>query len=94
MRMSGIIALLAILAAQVASAGDGHDATAVVEHIFEMADRDGDGRLSPEEYEKAGLQRFGVSFDESDLDSDGETSLAEYLELYHLHHPPVEDGSA
>ena len=58
-----------------------------------MAGRDGDGSLTRTEYEGAGLQRFGVSFDESDTDADGSTSLAEYVERYERHHPSADDGA-
>ena len=66
----------------------------VVAHIFETADADGDGRLTRAEYEGAGLQGFGVSFDESDLNADGETTMGEYLELYLRHHPSKDRSSA
>ena len=67
------------------------DPVSVVQNIFEKADRDGDGLLTQAEYEGAGLQNFGVSFAASDTNSDGTTSLEEYVELYEQHHPPVED---
>jgi hypothetical protein len=86
-------ALAALLAAGPASAGEGcGSAEAKVRHIFAAADGDHDGRLSQAEYENAGLQGFGVSFDESDADGDGVTTLDEYLDLYHRTHPPA-DGS-
>jgi len=75
------------LAPASAAAGGGEGDVSVVEHIFEMADRDGSGTLSSAEYGEAGLQRFGLSFEQSDTNSDGETSLAEYVELYEMHHP-------
>jgi hypothetical protein len=65
----------------------GHDAISVVKHIFEMADKDGSGTLTRAEYREAKLQRYGVSFDDCDADADGETSLAEYLDLYERLHP-------
>jgi len=60
---------------------------AAVARIFEAADRDRSGTLTPAEYADANLERFGVSFEASDVNSDGETSLAEYLVLYDVHHP-------
>ncbi len=74
-----------------ALAGDGHDPRAVVQHIFDVADADGDGVLTSSEYESAGLERFGVSFDESDGNGDGMTTLDEYVELYVKHHPTQPD---
>ena len=91
MHLTAFIALIALLTAPAINAGGGHDPVAVVQHLFAVADQNRDGRLSQDEYEKAGLQRFGVSFDESDTDANGETSLAEYLDLYHRLHPPVDD---
>jgi hypothetical protein len=68
-------------------AGEGcSSGQSVVQHIFDAADQDGSGGLSAAEYGAAGLERFGVTFAESDLNGDGETSLAEYLELYERHH--------
>lgn len=75
------------LATAPAAAMCGKDELAIVTHIFDAADRDGDGSLSPEEYEAAGLERYGVSFDQSDLDGSGATSREEYLDLYRRHHP-------
>ena len=66
--------------------GEGHSARSIVEHIFDVADEDGSGTLTRAEYEGARLQDFGVTFEESDTNADGETSLAEYLALYEQHH--------
>jgi hypothetical protein len=63
------------------------DAVSVVQHIFDQADRDQDGSLTQSEYEQAGLQHYGVTFEQSDLDGDGGTSVDEYLLLYESHHP-------
>ncbi len=78
---------MALCLAGPALAGDGHDAYRVVQHIFDVSDTDRSGSLSRAEYTAAGLQRFGVSFDECDADGDGETTLAEYLAVYDRHHP-------
>ena len=75
-----------------APAGGGFTATEVVEHIFDVADEDRSGTLSADEYAAAGLERYGVSFGQSDLDGDGQTSLAEYLELYERHHPADDEA--
>jgi hypothetical protein len=69
-----------------ALAGEGCDGFDVVTHIFEASDTDASGTLSPEEYADAGLERFGVPFDEYDANGDGEASLDEYVELYEWHH--------
>jgi len=94
MRLPGIALLsasVALLASSPAAAGSGcdagKDAASVVYHIFDAADQDQDGLLTQAEYEDAGLQRYGVSFAESDTNADGATSLEEYLELYLRHHP-------
>jgi Ca2+-binding EF-hand superfamily protein len=63
--------------------GSGFD---VVTHIFETSDRDGSGTLSPEEFEQAGLARYGVSFGAYDTNGDGEASLDEYREIYDRYH--------
>jgi hypothetical protein len=63
----------------------------VVTHIFQTSDTDGSGTLSPEEFEQAGLARYGVSFDAYDTDGDGQTSLDEYHALYDAHHPAESD---
>lgn len=73
-----------------AGEGCGQSAEAAVRQIFEEADANGDRALTRSEYEDAGLQKLGVSFEESDLDADGVTSDGEYLELYRKHHPPVD----
>ena len=69
-------------------AGPGCDGASVVEHDFDEADADDDGLLVREEYEAAGLEQFGVTFEQSDLDGDGVTTFDEYLDLYEAHHPP------
>ena len=79
------MAALVVLAGP-ALAGEGYDAQAVVRHIFEVSDTDDSGALSPEEYAAAGLERFGVTFEDCDADGDGETTFAEYLALYDRHH--------
>lgn len=82
-----LVALAAACLSAPAGAGEGGDPRSVVVHIFEAADADQSGTLTRAEYEGAGLQRFGVSFDQSDANADGQTSLAEYLDLYDRHHP-------
>jgi len=93
MRLTALISIFLFAIAGTAAAG-GHEATAVVEHIFEMADQDQDGALTPGEYEEADLSRFGLSFDDSDMNGDGETTLDEYLELYRVHHPAEDHEDA
>ncbi len=90
MRLVASIAFAGItglIAAGSATAMDGQDAGSVVGHIFSIADTDGSGTLTRAEYGDAGLERYGVSFDASDANGDGETSVSEYLELYERHHP-------
>ena len=55
--------------------------------LTRISDTDGNGSLSRVEYEEAGLERYGVSFDEYDANGDGETSFDEYIALYEKHHP-------
>ncbi|MGB0621811.1 MAG: hypothetical protein ACPGVZ_20285 [Myxococcota bacterium] len=84
-----IVGLAFLLSASAAAAmGEaGHEE--IVAHIFEMADLDGSGSLDADEYEEAGLAKYGVSFADCDADEDGETSLREYLDLYRRHHSPA-----
>ena len=79
-----------LLAPVPATAGDGCGAFPVVQHIFDAADQDHDGVLTPEEYADADLARYGVSFEETDANGDGVTSMEEYLDLYARHHAPAE----
>lgn len=80
--------------AALAGEGCGGGALATVQHIFDVADTDGDGFLTATEYDTAGLQTYGVGFAESDANGDGRTSLDEYLTLYEKHHPPGGRGEA
>ena len=86
-----LLALASIVAtaflADASLSGEGVDHRSVVRHIFDVADTDGSGTLTPEEYTASELDRYGVSFEQCDADGDGETSLAEYLDLYDRHHP-------
>lgn len=87
-----VILALAAFAIPVGATAEGgcqgaKDAESVVQHIFDQADRDLDGSLTQSEYEQAGLERYGVTFEQSDLDGDGGTSIDEYLVLYESHHP-------
>ena len=84
-----IVGLAFLLGASAASAMGGAGHEEIVAHIFEMADLDGSGSLDADEYEEAGLAKYGVSFADCDADEDGETSLREYLDLYRRHHSPA-----
>ncbi len=86
------LSLSLTLFAGTAWAGPGCGGTSAVQHIFDAADEDGDGALTQAEYEGAGLQEFGVSFFDSDLDGDGVTSLDEYQTLYDMHHPKRDEA--
>ena len=93
MRTIGLIAAALVMStapAAIAGEGCGSDELAVVEHIFDAADLDRDGSLTASEYQDAGLDHYGVSFEDSDANADGLTSLVEYLELYERHHPPAD----
>lgn len=85
------LCLLVVLASP-ALAGGHPDAHAIVGHIFEVADADQDGFLSPDEYADAGLEQFGSSFADCDADQDGRLTSSEYLEFYDRHHPPVDES--
>lgn len=89
-----ILALLAVPSVPTEAGSCGDDAVAIVEHIFKSADSNQDGILTPAEYEGAGLERFGVTFAESDADGDGLLTLEEYVELYERHHPSGEEVDA
>ena len=69
-----------------AVAGGFGDAREVAVHIFEMADRDESGALTPDEFEAADLAAYGVDFEAYDADADGETSRDEYLQMFDAHH--------
>lgn len=84
------LAAAILLWAPAARSGAGCEGESVVLRIFEEADEDASGALTAGEYAAAGLERFGVSFEQSDLDGDGVTTLEEYLELYEAHHPPYD----
>ena len=66
------------------------DAASIAAHIFDMSDADADGYLRPDEVVNAGLERYGMSFDDYDANGDGETSVDEYFDLFDAHHPPTE----
>ena len=63
-------------------------------HHIDVADQNEDGSLSLEEFDGAGLQQFGLSFVESDTNSDGGVSIPEYLELYRRYHSQGEQSDA
>ncbi len=92
-RLRALAVFLAVLQPASAVVGRGYDATSIVEQIFEAADTDSNGELTEAEYTDAGLERFGVTFEQCDADGDGVTTLAEYLALYLRHHPPSDDGA-
>ena len=81
------LGLLALASAGHAESCDG-DAIDVAAHIFDMSDANEDGLLSPDEFADAGLERYGVPFDDFDVNGDGATSFDEYLDLFEYHHPP------
>jgi hypothetical protein len=85
--LATITAITMALASGGVAAGGLGDARAVVTHIFEMADGDADGTLTPAEYDEAGLARYGVSFEQCDGNADGEMSVDEYIETYERFHP-------
>ena len=70
-----------------ASAGQGMDILAIAEHIFAKTDADNSGRVSLEEYRSAGLDHYGASFEDFDLDDDEAITLAEYRSLFIRFHP-------
>ena len=91
MRILNLIVIAGIAGlAMPALAGSGEcgGAKNVVQHIFDSADSNGDGSLTPDEYDAAGLQSYGVPFAAYDTNEDGLTSWDEYLALYERHHAP------
>jgi len=94
MRVSTTLTLALLAPSVPAGAGSGDNAVAIVEHIFVSADSDKDQVLTPAEYEEAGLERFGVTFAQSDADADGLLTLDEYVELYERHHRSDNQGDA
>lgn len=81
------VAALSIGGATATARAFEEDARAKVRDLFQSADRDRNGSLSEEEYLDAELNRYGVSFDRSDANGDGSTTLAEYVALFERHHP-------
>jgi hypothetical protein len=85
---------LCLVVASAASASHPTDGEAAMgacpQHIFDMSDTDGDNALSPEEFAASELERYGVDFDDYDVDGDGFTSFDEYLDFFEAHHPPEE----
>ena len=79
-------AALAALIAPAAIAGEQPSPLAIAQHIFEKADADKDGLLTPEEHESAGLGRFGASFSDFDLDRDSRVTWDEYRSIFERHH--------
>lgn len=66
-----MISALAFMAGLEAKAtGDGHGEDAVVQ-MFSAADVDEDGVLTGDEYDEAGLDGMGITFEDCDLDGDG-----------------------
>jgi len=93
MRMTSWVALAALtllVFPGFASAGGSCDRSDVASHIFDVSDTDRSGTLSRQEYLEAGLERYGVSFEEYDANGDGEASFDEYLDVYDRYHPGVE----
>jgi hypothetical protein len=84
----GLVQLLLTLSVQASDCGE--DALGVAGHLFDMSDTNADGVLSPEEFDAAGLERYGVTFSEFDADGNGETSVDEYFDLFEFHHPPTD----
>jgi len=88
-----IVALsLAMIASPIPAlaSGCGEDAGGIAAHIFDMSDSDADGFLSPDEFANAGLERYGMSFEDYDVNGDGAASVDEYFDLFDAHHPPAE----
>ena len=70
-----------------ASAGQSMDALAIAEHIFTKTDVNNDGSLTLEEYVDAGLDQYGASFEDFDMDDNKTITLAEYRALFLRFHP-------
>ena len=58
----------------------------VAKHIFDSADVNADGVLSKEEYNKAGLSKYGGDIGAFDLNSDDKVVLEEYIKVFEKHH--------
>lgn len=87
-RVFAIAALASLLATPgLAMEHSGAEARARVEQMFRGADGDQDGSLSAEEFEAARLGEYGVGFEAFDANSDGKTTIAEYLALFERYHP-------
>ncbi len=84
---AALVGIVLGLSSGVALAGEGCGAMDVVAHIFEMSDTDDDGALTRAEFAAAGLERYGVPFEDYDADGDGRATFDEYRALYDRHHP-------
>ena len=90
------IALLILFAGKaVAGCGDKHAKAEkinmdVAQHIFENADGNNDGILTPMEHEAAGLGKYGADFPVFDIDKDGNVTLKEYRTIFDRFHNSAE----
>ncbi len=84
---AALVGIVLGLSSGVALAGEGCGAMDVVAHIFEMSDTDDDGALTRAEFAAAGLERYGVPFEDYDANGDGRATFDEYRALYDRHHP-------
>ena len=83
---SAVVMSLAALSSASAGSGQGMNAAAVAEHIFSHADADENGTMSPDEYVKGGLGKYGAKFADFDLDQDGQVTREEYHEVFARFH--------
>lgn len=81
-----VAAFLVSVVVSNSNAGETSDGFSVVDHIFQTADTDQDGVLTRAEHDAAGLQKYGVKFEDFDANEDGSISISEYRTLYEKHH--------
>ena len=89
-----LVAALAGISLGAAQAGETMSPLEMAQKIFANADTDGNGVLSEAEHEAAGLERFGVSFADFDLNKDSSITLQEYEAIFEKHHKGMAGTSA
>ena len=87
-------AAVACLAASPAFAGERPSPLKIAQHIFEKADTDKNGVLTISEHKSAGLDRFGASFADFDVDRNSKITWDEYKALFQRHHKGVDEREA
>ena len=89
-----MVAVVAIAAIPIATAGEFHSPLQIAQHIFTAADTDQNGALSPAEHEAAGLGRHGIIFADFDVDQDSQITWNEYKTVFERYHKTSDERAA